>query len=156
MCFAGGNTFHVETARLGFAASVRLAAPSSDPEVLAIVLADGSWHDVPATRFLALADPRYRKFLSAQRRAGATPGDSIRALRRAAGRNAMEVAAAAGMTRGNSSRLEAGKHEPRLATLRRVAEALRCRWRRWRRCSAPAIRSAGRGRADRPYRTTGL
>ena len=37
----------------------------------------------------------------------------------------MEVAAASGMTRGNFSRLEAGKHEPRLATLRRVARALR-------------------------------
>ncbi len=36
----------------------------------------------------------------------------------------MEVAAAAGMARSNFARLESSRHEPRLATLRRVAEAL--------------------------------
>jgi len=36
----------------------------------------------------------------------------------------MEVAEAAGMARSNFARLEASRHEPRLATLRRVAEAL--------------------------------
>jgi len=34
------------------------------------------------------------------------------------------VAEASGMARSNFARLEAGKHEPRLDTLRRVADAL--------------------------------
>jgi len=51
-------------------------------------------------------------------------GEKVRALRLASGRTAMEVASAAGMARSNFARLEASRHEPRLSTLRRVAEAL--------------------------------
>jgi DNA-binding XRE family transcriptional regulator len=54
----------------------------------------------------------------------ATVGAKVRALRRASGRTAIEVAEAAGMARSNFARLEADRHEPRLGTLRRVAEAL--------------------------------
>jgi len=49
----------------------------------------------------------------------------LRAVRRAAGLRGSEVARAAGMARSNYARLEAGRHLPSLATLQRVAAALR-------------------------------
>lgn len=52
-------------------------------------------------------------------------GAKIRALRLAAGRDAVEVARAAGMAPSNYSRLEASKHRPRVETLVRIATALR-------------------------------
>lgn len=51
-------------------------------------------------------------------------GARIRALRLATGRSAAEVARAVGLARPNYSRLEAGRHEPRVQTLVRVAAAL--------------------------------
>ena len=51
-------------------------------------------------------------------------GQAIRALRRAAGRTASEVAAAAGMAPPNYARIEAGHHQPRMDTLVRIAAAL--------------------------------
>jgi len=48
----------------------------------------------------------------------------IRELREAAGMRAAEVAAAAGMARSNYARLESGRHEASLDTLRRVALAV--------------------------------
>lgn len=51
----------------------------------------------------------------------------IRSLREAAGLRSVDVAAAAGMARSNYARLEAGRHQPGLDTLRRVAAALGAR-----------------------------
>jgi DNA-binding XRE family transcriptional regulator len=82
---------------------------------------DGSMEDVPASAILALAEPAFRARVT---RKASTVGERVRALRVASGRTAMEVAAAAGMARSSFARLEASRHEPRLATLRRVAEAL--------------------------------
>jgi len=67
------------------------------------------------------AEPAFRARVT---RKASTVGARVRALRLASGRTAMEVAVAAGMARSNFARLEASRHEPRLATLRRVAEAL--------------------------------
>jgi len=52
-------------------------------------------------------------------------GQRLRAVRRAAGARGSDVARAAGMARSNYARLEAGRHLPSLATLQRVAAALR-------------------------------
>jgi predicted nucleic acid-binding protein/DNA-binding XRE family transcriptional regulator len=49
----------------------------------------------------------------------------IRELRRAANLRPKDVAEATGMARSNYARLEAGRHEPSLDTLLRVADALR-------------------------------
>ncbi len=49
----------------------------------------------------------------------------IRESREAAGLRAAEVAAAAGMARSNYARLESGRHQPTVETLRRVALAVR-------------------------------
>jgi predicted nucleic acid-binding protein/DNA-binding XRE family transcriptional regulator len=49
----------------------------------------------------------------------------IRELRESAGMRAAEVAAAAGMARSNYARLESGRHQVGLDTLRRVARAVR-------------------------------
>lgn len=49
----------------------------------------------------------------------------LRSLRRAMGARGSEVARAAGMARSNYARLESGRHAPSLATLERVAAALR-------------------------------
>lgn len=52
-------------------------------------------------------------------------GARIRALRRASGRSASALAAAAGMARSNWARLESGRHDPGVRTLGRAAAALR-------------------------------
>jgi predicted nucleic acid-binding protein/DNA-binding XRE family transcriptional regulator len=49
----------------------------------------------------------------------------IRELRQATGLRPKDVAEAAGMARSNYARLEAGRHEPSVATLLRVADAVR-------------------------------
>jgi len=51
--------------------------------------------------------------------------ERLRSVRRAAGVRGSEVARAAGMARSNYARLESGRHAPSLATLERVAGALR-------------------------------
>ncbi len=51
-------------------------------------------------------------------------GPRIRALRRASGRSASALAAAAGMARSNWARLESGRHDPGVRTLGRAAAAL--------------------------------
>jgi DNA-binding XRE family transcriptional regulator len=118
--FRGGQTYRATPASLGLA-KVGYAVVGTDLRTLVIGLLDGDVHEVPSTAVLAVAEPAYREDVTRRAR---TPGERVRALRLAAGRTAMEVAAAAGMARSNFARLEAGTHEPRLATLRRVADAL--------------------------------
>jgi hypothetical protein len=119
--FAAGPTCRVEVAKLGLDGPAQLAAVGKDPRVVVVGLADGDFVDVPSRAILALADPAYRAALTDRARSA---GERVRVLRLAAGRRATEVAAAAGMARSNYARLEAGTHEPRLATLCRVAEVL--------------------------------
>lgn len=119
--FRFGQTYRVEPAALGLAGRALLATLGRDPRTLVVGLAKGALVDVPSTAILAVAEPAYRAALT---RKAHSVGARVRALRLAQGRTAMAVAAAAGMARSNFARLEAGRHEPRLGTLRRVADAL--------------------------------
>jgi DNA-binding XRE family transcriptional regulator len=119
--FRFGQSYRLEPAALGLEGRAVLATIGADPRTLVVGLARGGLVDVPSTAILTLAEPAYRAALT---RKATTVGARVRALRLAQGRTAMEVAAASGMARSNFARLEAGRHEPRLATLRRVAEAL--------------------------------
>lgn len=119
--FRFGQTYRLDPAALGLEGRVILATLGDDPRTIVVGLAKGAMVDVPSTAVLALAEPAYRAALT---RKATTVGERVRAIRKAQGRTAMEVAAASGMARSNFARLEAGKHEPRLDTLRRVADAL--------------------------------
>jgi DNA-binding XRE family transcriptional regulator len=119
--FRSGHTYRVAAARLGVAGRVGFATVGQDPRAVVLGLLDGEMIDLPSTAVLTLAEPAYRAAVT--RRAGSV-GERARALRLAAGRTATDVAGAAGMARSNLARLEAGTHEPRLGTLRRIAEAL--------------------------------
>ena len=119
--FRWGQRYEVEVENLGFDRPPLLATLGDDPRVVVLGLRDGSMADVPATAILAIAEPAYTAKVTAK---ADTVGAKVRALRLAAGRTASEVAEASGMARSNYARLEMGRHEPRLSTLRRVAGAL--------------------------------
>lgn len=119
--FRGGQSYRLEAAALGLEGRLLLATLGTDPRAVVVARAGGGMVDVPVTAILALTEPAYRAALT---RKADTVGARVRALRQASGRTAMAVAEAAGMARSNFARLEAGTHEPRLSTLRRVAEAL--------------------------------
>jgi len=119
--FRFGQTYRLDPAALGIEGKAILATLGDDPRTIVVGLARGGMVDVPSTAVLAVAEPAYRAALT---RKASTVGGRVRAIRLAQGRTAMEVAEASGMARSNFARLEAGKHEPRLDTLRRVADAL--------------------------------
>lgn len=119
--FRFGQAYRVPVECLGLGQPALLAALGDDPRVVVLALRDGTMVDLPATAILALAEPAFAAKLTEK---APTIGAKVRALRLASGRKASAVAEAAGMARSNYARLEMGRHEPRLATLRRVAEAL--------------------------------
>ena len=119
--FRGGQAYRLAPADLGLEGKAHLAAVGTDPRTLVVGRAGGELVELPSTAVLAAAEPAYRAALT---RGADTVGARVRALRLAAGRKAAAVAEATGMARSNFARLESGAHEPRLATLRRVAEAL--------------------------------
>jgi DNA-binding XRE family transcriptional regulator len=119
--FRYGQVYRVEVASLGLPSPALFATLGSDPREVVVGRLDGSMDDVPGSAILTVAEPAFRAQIT---RKASTVGEKVRALRLASGRTAMEVAEAAGLARSNFARLEAGRHEPRLATLRRVAEAL--------------------------------
>jgi DNA-binding XRE family transcriptional regulator len=119
--FRSGHTYQVSVADLGVEGRIGFATVGEDPRAVILGLLAGDMLDVPSTAVLTLAEPAYR---AAVTRRAASVGERVRALRLAAERTATSVAAAAGMARPNFARLEAGRHEPRLGTLRRVADAL--------------------------------
>lgn len=119
--FRYGQAYRLEPSALGIEGKVLYATLDADPRTIVVGLARGAPVDVPSTAVLAVAEPAYRASVTGKAR---TVGARVRALRMAQGRTAMEVAESAGMARSNFARLEAGSHEPRLATLRRVAAAL--------------------------------
>jgi DNA-binding XRE family transcriptional regulator len=119
--FRFGQSYRLAPASLGLPGRALLATLGDDPRTVVVGLARGGMVEVQSTAVLAIAEPAYRAALT---RKAHSVGGRVRALRLAQGRTAMEVAAAAGMARSNFARLEAGRHEPRLDTLRRVADAL--------------------------------
>jgi len=119
--FRYGQAYRIDVASLGLRSPAILAALGMDPRVVVVGFPDGSMEDVPASAILTVAEPAYRDQVTLK---AASVGAKVRALRLASGRTAIEVAEAAGMARSNFARLEASRHEPRLSTLRRVAEAL--------------------------------
>lgn len=120
--FRSGHCYRIAVEDLGIPGRIGFATVGQDPRSVVVGLLDGTMMDVPSTAVLTLAEPAYR---AAVTRSAGSVGERVRAIRLAAGRPAAEVARASGMARSNFARLEAGAHEPRLATLRRVAEALR-------------------------------
>ncbi len=166
--FRRGQSYVLDCGKLGAGWIGGFAEPSPDARMVVLCLLDGEFHDLPVELLLETCEPSYRRDLAARARAAANApvGVRVRELRRASGRTAMAVAAAAGMARSNYSRLEAAVHEPSLATLRRVAGALgvpvaalleapptsSARWRRTSSAPPAPSRSAGRaaGRRRRP------
>jgi DNA-binding XRE family transcriptional regulator len=124
--FRGGQAYSLAVGRLGAGWVGGFAEPSRDARVVVLGLLDGEFVELTVERLLAACEPSFRRELAARSKAvaNAPVGLRVRELRRASGRTATVVAAAAGMARSNYSRLEAAIHEPRLATLRRVAAAL--------------------------------
>jgi len=122
VAFRSGRAYRVEVASLGVEGRIGFATIGEDPRTVVLGMLDGETVDLPSTAVLALAEPAYRAAVASS---AESVGGRVRALRLAAGRTAADVAEAAGMARSNFARLEAGTHEPRLATLRRVAGALR-------------------------------
>jgi DNA-binding XRE family transcriptional regulator len=120
--FRSGKAYRFAVTSLGVEGRIGFATIGEDPLTVVLGLLDGETVEVPSTAVLALVEPAYR---AAVTRRAESVGERVRALRLAAGRTAADVAEAAGMARSNFARLEAGTHEPRLATLRRVAAALR-------------------------------
>jgi len=119
--FRGGQAYRLTPAALGLEGKVILAAVGEDPRTLVVMRTGSEPAELPSTAVLAAAEPAYRAALTSK---AETVGARVRALRLASGRKAAAVAEAAGLATSNYARLEAGTHEPRLATLRRVAEAL--------------------------------
>lgn len=94
-----------------------------------LVTSDGRTTDFASDFVLYHCEPAYRQAMDARfpkitEPVGERVGRRVRALRRNRRMSLQRLAAATGLTRGNASRLEAGKHEPRLETLVRVARAL--------------------------------
>jgi DNA-binding XRE family transcriptional regulator len=122
--FRFGQAYRIRLAALGLDAPAVLASPGRSAETLVLFHGDGQAEEFPTSRLLAIAEPEYRDQVADLQAVDEPVGTRIRRLRKLAGRTAVEVAHAAGMSPGNFARLEADRHDPRLATLRRVAEAL--------------------------------
>ncbi len=122
--FRHGQTFQVAVEKLGAGWRGLMAEPSPEARAVVLGLQGGVFVDVPVERLLASCVPAFRRELAARAQADLPVGVRIRELRRASGRTALSVAAAAGMARSNYARLEAARHQPRLETLQRVARAL--------------------------------
>jgi DNA-binding XRE family transcriptional regulator len=159
--FRCGRSYVLAVGKLGAGWVGGFAEPSPDARAVVLCLIDGEFHDLAVERLLAACESSYRRELAARAEAAAKApvGVRVREQRRASGRTAMAVAAAAGMARSNYSRLESGLHEPRLATLRRVAAALSvpitallAAPTRHRTASAPPAPSRSAGRAGEPRR----
>lgn len=93
----------------------------------AVTQASGNKYEIPWDRVLYEAEAAYPYFRGRPRRIAKTTtvGKKIRKMRNAKGLTQAELARAAGMVRPNLSRTEAGKHRPSLATLERIAAALK-------------------------------
>ncbi len=120
--FASGAEYSVPPRRLGIRGRPVAAGLDDLEHGIVLAFAGGRTTDVASDLILHACEPAYDE--AGMSRSPRAIGASIRALRLAAGRSAAEVARAVGLARPNYSRLEAGRHEPRVQTLLRVAEAL--------------------------------
>jgi DNA-binding XRE family transcriptional regulator len=92
-----------------------------------VTQASGNKYEIPWDRVLYEAEAAYPYFRGRHQGIAKSPtvGRKIRKMRNAKGLTQAELARAAGMVRPNLSRIEAGKHRPSLATLERIAAALK-------------------------------
>jgi len=92
-----------------------------------VTQASGNKYEIPWDRVLYEAEKSYPYFKGRPRgmTKTSTVGKKIREMRNAKGLTQAELARAAGMVRPNLSRIEAGRHRPSLATLERIAAALK-------------------------------
>lgn len=122
--FGGGKVYRLAPAALGVLPPALLATLGPDPRALLLCGGDGQLVTVTAEQLLVACEPAFVEDQAARAARRSTVGERIRALRLEAGRPARDIAASAGMAPSNYARLEASRVEPRIATLRRVAEAL--------------------------------
>ena len=122
--FRGGQAYHLDLRQLELPSAAAYAVLDSDPRLVVVGCSGGATVDLGAEQLLAACDPAFHDELATRGAEGTSVGARLRALRLASGRTAIDVAAAAGMARSNYARLEAARHDPRLATLVRVAKAL--------------------------------
>jgi ribosome-binding protein aMBF1 (putative translation factor) len=86
---------------------------------------DGELFDIDSVSLRAILDRDFARAVSQEARVSdAAVGRRVRAARRSAGLTQTALGERAGLDQAVISRLERGKHEPRLDTLRRVAAAL--------------------------------
>jgi DNA-binding XRE family transcriptional regulator len=120
----GGQVYRIEPAALGVPPPSLLATLGPDPRALFLCGGDGELVTIPVERLLEACEPAFAADQTARSSRRATVGARLRTLRLEAGRTAREIAAAAGMAPSNYARLEASRVDPRIDTLRRIAEAL--------------------------------
>jgi len=105
------------------------ASPDEFAYGVVLTMNDGRQVDFASDLVLYHCDPEYRRemdrrFPPVREPVAKRVGRRVRKLRHSRRLTLQQLADASGLTRGNASRLETGKHEPRIETLRRVAEAL--------------------------------
>ncbi len=110
-------------------AEVRGAVVDDLRHGIVLKLGGGRKVDFASDLVLHRCDIEYRKwyeerFPPVNEPARERVGRRVREIRLRRGISLAELAAIARLTRGNASRLESGRHDPRLATLVRVARAL--------------------------------
>ena len=120
--FASGAEYSVSLRQLGIRGRPVAAALDDLEHGIVLEFSGGRTTDVASDLVLHACEPAYRE--AAVSRSPRAIGARIRDLRLATGRTAADVARDVGLARPNYSRLEAGRHEPRVQTLVRVAAAL--------------------------------
>jgi DNA-binding XRE family transcriptional regulator len=120
--FASGGEYAVSLRQLGLRGRPVAAALDDLEHGIVLTFADGRTTDVASDLVLHAAEPAYDE--AGPPRSPREIGARIRELRLAAGLRAIQIARAVGLARSNYSRLEAGRHEPRVQTLVRLAAAL--------------------------------
>jgi transcriptional regulator with XRE-family HTH domain len=99
--FRGGQAYRLDLRQLELPSAALYAVVDSDPRLVVVGCSGGATVDLGAEQLLATCDPAFRDELVA----------------RSAERSSVGA-------RSNYARLEAARHDPRLATLVRVAKAL--------------------------------
>jgi DNA-binding XRE family transcriptional regulator len=110
-----------------FSTPVRGYSPGETPSYFIIELEDGTAYEVPWDSVLHLCEPAYKYHVSQPIDSSPTAkriGHRVKSGRLALGMTQAQLAELTGMTEGNISRLESGKHLPSLGTLEKVASAL--------------------------------
>jgi DNA-binding XRE family transcriptional regulator len=122
--FASGARHELPLRGLRLPSAARSARLDELRHGVVLTLANGAQVAIASDLVLHRCDPDYRAAHATEQRTPPDFGPRIRSLRRASGKTARAVAAAAGMAPSNYARLEASKHQPRVETLLAVASAL--------------------------------